>query len=227
MALASTAKRAMAATAVGPRARQLANAIAAEVPDACLPGVGDRPAAPPRQPLSPSKRARQVPATVWLAAAIAVALIATVVMLGQRHRPAVARAVVPPTDATKPKCPPVTAQLQADLDEDGCAEALTFVAGVVSSPLGRFRVGAEGDRAATGRWTCDGPATLALLRPDGDVFVADNWATPGDDVVLRLVGTVPGAVDIGAADTDNDGCDEVMVRAANGAVTPLRAKEVP
>jgi hypothetical protein len=120
------------------------------------------------------------------------------------------------------ECPNVTSALRADLNSDGCDDPLDFAAGVLSSPVGRFRVGAAADRAATGRWTCRSSATLALLRPDGTVFVADAWAAPGHDVVLRQVGAVAGAVEITGDDSDGDGCDELVVHKRDGGSTTIR-----
>jgi len=214
----------MAATAAGPRARQLAEAIALQVPDACLPAIGERPAPTIHRTPATSRAIRRVPTWAWVAAVGVIIVTALVVRQWRSTAPAT---VIVPAQASSPadECPPVNATLRADVDGSGCDEALTFDEGEVSSPAGRFRVGGAGDRAATGRWACGRIATLALLRPDGDVFVADRWAAPDDEVVLRFVGTVPGAIDLSAVDSDGDGCDEVAARAADGRVTNLRPKE--
>jgi hypothetical protein len=124
-------------------------------------------------------------------------------------------------DESDHDCPAITVALRADLDGDGCDDALTYAGGVLSSPAGRFRVGASNDQVATGRWACHPPSTLALLRPDGDVFVADTWAAPGHDVTLRQVASVPSAVSLMSVDPNGDGCDDLVVHRRDGSSTTV------
>jgi hypothetical protein len=177
------------------------------------------------------------PVTMAVAAVIVVAAVGWVALRSPhvRYDESDSVAATPPSPLTMtpaangaaPDCPVVTATLRADLDGDGCDDALDFTAGVLSSAAGRFRVGDPGDHVATGRWACHPPATLALLRPDGTLFVADAWATPGQQVVLRSVGTVADATDISVADENGDGCDELVVHRRNGATATLHPGGTP
>ena len=236
LGLAATAKRAMAATTSGPRARQVADAIAALVPDARLPQVGTTPADESPTAVSPSHRIRRQWRSSQLAAGVA-ALVLVVLLIAATHhptgRPHTRVATAPPTvktttvaDLGADDCPPVTAALHADVDDDGCDDALDYADGVLSSPAGRFGVGEPGDRAATGRWACAQQATLALLRPDGTIYVADGWAAPGEDVTLRPVGAVAGATDITTV-SGSGGCDELVVHKGDGSTTTVRPGRQP
>jgi hypothetical protein len=127
------------------------------------------------------------------------------------------------------RCPspePVGA-LVADVNGDGCSELLTYADGQLQSTAGQFTLGGPGDRVVTGRWSCTMPATPAILRRDGRVFIADRWASSGSDVVTRLVATQPGAVDLQVTDRDGDGCDELVLQRSDGSsstVVPGRSK---
>jgi len=92
---------------------------------------------------------------------------------------------------------------------------LDFRDGVLTTEDGaRYRLGAPGDAAVTGDWGCRGRPTVALLRPStGEVFAFDDWAEPGRDVVARPVGEVVGATGLEPADVDGDGCAELLVTA--------------
>jgi hypothetical protein len=129
--------------------------------------------------------------------------------------------------AGRDDCPAITGTLHADVDSDGCDDELAYSGGVLASAAGRFRIGASSDHVATGRWACRPPATLALLRPDGEVFVADTWAAPGHDVTLRLVASVAGAVDITTVDPKGDGCDELIVHTSDGGTTTVHPRGAP
>ena len=128
-------------------------------------------------------------------------------------------AVLPPAG-----CPGATALLAADTDGDGCPEALRWEAGVVESGDRRWSVGAPGDLAVTGDWTCAGVATLAVLRPStGQVFVFSGWATPGRDLSAPQAVKVEGALALRAADLDADACPDLVVERAgrSPAIVPL------
>lgn len=103
----------------------------------------------------------------------------------------------PAAGAAAVDCPPVDAELRADVDGDGCVDALTYAAGVLSAGPARWAVGGEGDRVATGDWWCrgEGRATLAVLRAaDQSVWVFEGWpGTAGAKVAARPWGTVAGA----------------------------------
>src|SRR5438067_5906750 len=89
-------------------------------------------------------------------AMLLVAAVAGVVLLHGRSSTASA----PPATT----CPALGPGPRADIDGDGCDDALHFDAGVLDAAGVRARLGQPGDVVAAGRWTC-GPATLALLRP--------------------------------------------------------------
>jgi hypothetical protein len=113
------------------------------------------------------------------------------------------------------------APLRGDLDGDGCDEALSYADGIVTDGRTRLRIGEGTDQVATGRWTCGAASTLALLRSDGDVYVFPSWAAAGIDVPARLVGHVEGGTGLAAADTDGDGCDEIVIASAGGATATV------
>jgi hypothetical protein len=120
-------------------------------------------------------------------------------------------------------CPQVAAVLAADVDGDGCAEALRLAAGVLEAGDRRWEVGQAGDLAAVGDWACTGRRTLAVLRPaTGEVYRFDTWATADAPVVAPLVAKVDDARALRAADLDRDGCHELVVDRFSGppAVLP-------
>ena len=119
-----------------------------------------------------------------------------------------------------PACPPVSGLLAADVDDDGCDDALRYRGGVIESASGRWAVGATGDELAVGDWWCRGRRTLAVLRPStGDVYVFDAWAEPGGELTTGPAGRVEGGSALRAADLDGDGCHELMV--ARGEQPPV------
>ncbi|MGI8807244.1 MAG: hypothetical protein ACR2KK_05295 [Acidimicrobiales bacterium] len=120
-------------------------------------------------------------------------------------------------------CPPATGVLHADVDSDGCADALRYVDGVLQAGDVRWALGRAGDQVAVGDWACQGSRTLALFRPStGEVFRFDAWASPGQDLTAPAVARVPGGVALRAADVDRDGCHEVVVERAAGAAEIVR-----
>jgi hypothetical protein len=125
--------------------------------------------------------------------------------------------------AARRQCPVVPAVLHADVDGDGCPDALRYVDGLLEAGEFRWALGQAGDQVAAGDWGCQGARTLALFRPStGEVFRFDGWATPGQDVKAAAVVRVPGGVAIRAADVDRDGCHEAVVERATGAAEVIR-----
>ena len=125
-------------------------------------------------------------------------------------------------------CPPVAGLMAADVDGDGCDDALRYHEGVVESASGRWAVGASGDELAVGDWWCRGRRTLAVLRPStGDVYAFDGWAGPGGELTTGPAGRVEGGTALRAADLDGDGCHELMVARGEQppVVVPLPATE--
>ncbi len=119
-------------------------------------------------------------------------------------------------------CPTVDGPLTADVDGDGCAEALRYRAGAVEAGPARFAVGEAGDRVAVGDWSCSGTRTLAVLRPrTGEVFAFSAWASAGGDAHAPLVGRVTGGQALRAADLDGDGCNELLVERDAGVPVVL------
>jgi len=120
-------------------------------------------------------------------------------------------------------CPATTAVLQADVDGDGCPDALRYADGLLEAGGARWALGQPGDQVAAGDWGCQGSRTLALFRPStGEVFRFDGWAAPGQDLKATAVVRVPGGVAIRAADVDRDGCHEAVVERASGAAEVIR-----
>ena len=116
-----------------------------------------------------------------------------------------------------------SAVLQADVDGDGCPEALRYADGVLEAGAIRWALGRSGDQVATGDWSCQGARTLALFRPStGEVFRFDGWAAPGADLQAVPVGRVQGGLVLRAADVDRDGCHEAVVERATGPAEVLR-----
>ncbi|MEN3271592.1 MAG: eukaryotic-like serine/threonine-protein kinase [Actinomycetota bacterium] len=81
---------------------------------------------------------------------------------------------------------------------------------------GSWTFGTTDDHVLIGDWNCDGVETPALLQPDGDVYVVDEWT---DDAAARLVTTIAGAVD---ARIERSGtCDRLVIVTDDGrTVTP-------
>ncbi|MDP6975259.1 MAG: hypothetical protein QF575_01720 [Acidimicrobiales bacterium] len=87
----------------------------------------------------------------------------------------------------------------------------------------RYQVGRAGDVAVVGDWpgpagTCDGSATLVLLRPGtGELFAFDGWAETGELLATRLE-THRGAIGLGV---DSGHCDTLLLVDAEGGRTPI------
>lgn len=120
-------------------------------------------------------------------------------------------------------CPPAAAVLQADVDGDGCPDALRYSDGLLQAGDVRWALGQAGDQVATGDWGCQGGRTLALFRPStGEVFRFQGWAATGADLTATAVARVPGGVALRAADVDRDGCHEAVVERAAGTAEVIR-----
>ncbi|MDQ3980433.1 MAG: hypothetical protein M3314_12910 [Actinomycetota bacterium] len=122
-------------------------------------------------------------------------------------------------------CGPLDAVLSADVDGDGCAEAVRYSQGVLEADGLRWAVGQSGDQVAIGDWSCHGSSSVALLRPaTGEIFAFEGWASAGRDLQAPLVGRVGGGQQLRAADVDGDGCHELVVERSAGAPVVLRAR---
>ena len=125
--------------------------------------------------------------------------------------------------AVRGDCPPATAGLQADVDGDGCPDALRYADGILRSDDIRWALGQPGDQVATGDWGCQGSRTLALFRPStGEIFRFDGWAGPGVDLSATAVARVAGGQALRAADVDRDGCHEAVVERGTDAAEVVR-----
>jgi hypothetical protein len=126
---------------------------------------------------------------------------------------------------TRRDCPPVTGLLQADVDGDGCPDALRYADGILDAGTRRWALGRPGDQVATGNWGCQGSYTLALFRPStGEVFRFEGWAGPDHDLKATAIAVVAGGQALRAADVDRDGCHEIVVERATG---PAEVIHVP
>jgi hypothetical protein len=177
----------------------------------------------------PGKRARDGRGSrVRMAAssgALAVVVVAAgVVVVGGWGRPGSAARPDngPATVPAAAGCPAVAAPA-ADVDGDGCPEALAIDGGTVSAGSSRWTLGEPGDVLAIGDWNCDGEASAALLRPaTGDVFVFPGWAAESEPVTVEARERLPGAVGLRTEPAD-DGCDELVVELESGATTTVDA----
>lgn len=116
-----------------------------------------------------------------------------------------------------PGCPSVRGP-GADLDGDGCPDAVQVRGTTLSAGEARFRIGSEGDRLAVGDWTCRGTATAALVRPrTGEVFVFSTWAGRGQAVSVAPVAVVPGVS--GPVEAIPSRCGPLRVRTGGRVVT--------
>jgi hypothetical protein len=133
----------------------------------------------------------------------------------------------PPRPAVRADCPPASGVLLADVDGDGCPEALRYADGILQAGDVRWALGQPGDQVVTGDWGCQGRRTVALFRPStGEVFRFDGWAGPGYDLTATPVGRVQGGLVLRAADVDRDGCHEVVVERATGPAEVIRLPRV-
>jgi hypothetical protein len=124
------------------------------------------------------------------------------------------------TSAAAATCPDAAAPA-ADVDGDGCPEALTIEGGTIEAGEARWSIGEPGDVVAVGDWDCDGLPSPALLRPSsGDVFVFPGWAELDRPVTVEASGTAAGSVGI-RAHPSGDGCDELRVEQPSGLETSV------
>jgi tRNA A-37 threonylcarbamoyl transferase component Bud32 len=100
----------------------------------------------------------------------------------------------------------------------------TYQDGVLSFSGQRFAVGSPGDQVTVGRWFCQQPE-VALLRPDGSIYVFDGLARSGVDVEGRHVARAPGARWFRSRPDAKAGCDVLVVGGQKGSavVKPVAA----
>lgn len=120
------------------------------------------------------------------------------------------------TTTTTQACPPVQGSA-ADVDGDGCVEAVTISGERVTVGATTWRAGRPGDVAVVGDWDCDGRATVASLRAStGEVFVFDRWERA---LTVPAAVQVTGATALRATDPDGDGCATLV--AERGQQAPV------
>ena len=118
-----------------------------------------------------------------------------------------------PVPAVRTDCVAQASVLIADVDGDGCPDALRYADGVLEGGGTRWALGQAGDEVTVGDWSCRGARTVVLLRPStGDVYRFDGWAVGAvESLTASRVATVPGGKALRAADVDRDGCHEIVV----------------
>jgi hypothetical protein len=127
------------------------------------------------------------------------------------------------TIASGRACPDVTPPA-ADVDDDGCREALLVDGSTVDAGVARWSLGKPGDVAVVGDWDCDGHASAALLRPStGDVFVFERWADADEPVTVASAERVAGGVGV-RAEREPDGCDRLVVELGGGRTTQVEVR---
>jgi hypothetical protein len=180
-------------------------------------GLGRRGRAHPSAQLRTRARTRLV-TVAGAVGALATATVAGVTVLGSGGAADVTR----PEQAGSARQCPVAAAPAADVDGDGCPEALAVDAGTVSAGAARWALGEPGDLIALGDWDCDGGASPALLRPGtGDVFVFSSWAEHGSPVTATASQRVEGGVGI-RSEPGDEGCDRLFVDLASGGATTIQ-----
>ena len=185
--------------------------------------AGRRRAAGPEH-RAPIARRPRLRATLGAGGLFAVGMIAAAFVVSTRadapQSRTSGRSAPGPAGPAVAACPDV-AWPAADVDGDGCAEAVIVEGGTISAGTARWTFGEPGDLAAVGDWDCDGAASPALLRPaTGDVFVFAGWATHDRPVTVHAAGTVDGSVGI-RANGRTDGCDDLLVDLASGSATTV------
>jgi hypothetical protein len=177
---------------------------------------------PPPARTERSSRARVAAGSAVVFAAIAAGVV-FVGGWGSRGSAARPEAVQATTPAGHAECPEAAAPA-ADVDGDGCPEALVVGGGTISAGPVRWALGQPGDLIAVGDWACDGHAAPALLRPaTGDVFVFPGWAAEGEPVTVEARDRLPGAVAIRGEPAD-DGCDDLVVDLGSGAAAKVEIR---
>lgn len=110
----------------------------------------------------------------------------------------------------------------ADVDGDGCPEAVRIDGTTVTVDGVSYAVGEQGDQVALGDWDCDGRVTPALARPStGEVFVFDAWPQPHRPLTAEAVATVPG---LRTAAGKGAPCATLEVTLADGSTQPVEAR---
>lgn len=173
---------------------------------------------PLRRPVarrSKTRSGRRRVATAGLVGLGAVAVGAVVIHFGRP--PAGGRTAVASIEPAVPGCETTPTATAADIDGDGCVDALRVDRGVVEAGGQRWQVGDAADLVTVADWDCDGLATPALYRPDtGDVFVFPSWASAESPVAVTAVDTIAGGRGLAPAVTGTDNCPQLAVEMPSG-----------
>lgn len=172
---------------------------------------------PTRRAAQPHPRHRRRAALIAATALGALLVVVGIRGTGRPTRPEVLRRVAPPPSSARPRpapsssppptrppaSPPTTSAtrrcpmvrgLKADVDGDGCAEAVRVSGSVIDAGGVQFAAGRPGDRVALIDWSCRGEVTPVVLRPStGEVFVFPHWATAAKDLTVAPTAVVNGA----------------------------------
>jgi hypothetical protein len=177
-----------------------------------------------------SRSRRRVGPTVVVAAMLAVAAGGAAVAFALTADAAGEAAAGPPGPSSDDVatgdrgCPPVPPPA-ADVDGDGCPEAVEVNGRTVTAGDARWALGEPGDLVAVGDWTCDGGPSPALLRPvTGEVFVFPGWAADGAPLTVAASDRVVDGVGI-RAEPGEDRCDRLLVELATGGTTAVDLPE--
>jgi hypothetical protein len=164
----------------------------------------------PRRAVSPPRAPVRGMVASGVAALVLLVVAVSVLRDGGGSAAAPARPVT-----TRASCPRAGGPA-ADLDGDGCPEALSVASGVVTAGDRRWRVGDPGDLSAVADWDCDGRASAAVVRPaTGQVWIYDDWATASRPVTARPGPTAPGATAARAV-PGRAGCARLEVTTSDG-----------
>lgn len=94
----------------------------------------------------------------------------------------------------------------------------------MTTPTGRYRIGAPGDVIVVGRWSCAGPLPALLEPGTGEVWAWRAWATgkrPKAAVfVTRVLGGLTLRVGVGSS-----GCDFLQVLRSRGVAVDVHPLE--
>jgi hypothetical protein len=170
---------------------------------------------PPRpRPAAPTRPGRRV--LRGLAALFAVVAAATTVVVAVRTGDAGTSC-----GSTEVHASSRAADVEGDLDGDGCEEAVRWDAAsaVAELPTGRrIQVGEAGDLLLLGDWDCDDTDTPALYRPStGEVFEFATWVSGADALTssrTHKTGIRDGTPTV--AHPTGAGCDHVAVEPPEG-----------
>jgi serine/threonine protein kinase len=128
----------------------------------------------------------------------------------------------PPTSGPEPtlvravEAPTCTSTSPFDIDGDGCGDDVSVTEGIITTPDGRWAVGAPTDHVSIGDWNCDGVATPALVvATTGAVYFFTQWSRGEASIFADAAAVVGPTTAIAPA----SGCGELVATTAAGEVT--------